>query len=143
MKLMHTLSGLSPSARNGSADDPTITSLPLNALEAFIPGYSLLSGFFFEAFGLDASVLVPALALAFAVFTSYRFIYRYAFTVFETYLTSSISIEAGDDIHEQVMHWLGGQRTTKSSRSLVVRTGVESTWDPEDDKFQSAVTEDG
>jgi hypothetical protein len=101
---MHTLSGLFLLTRNKSVNDFIIISLPFNALKAFISEYSLLLGFFFEIFGLDVFVLVFIFALAFIVFTFYRFIYRYAFTVFETYLIFLINIEAGDDIHKHVIY---------------------------------------
>jgi mitochondrial chaperone BCS1 len=118
---------------NDKIANQTISNLPTTILEAFIPGYSLISRFLWEFFGFDVSLIVSALAIGATLFTAGRFLYGHAREIFERYFTSSISIELADDMWDHIMYWLVEQRTTKASRSLVAKTGVETTWDPEDD----------
>jgi len=132
-----------PQPDGNDTSNKSITHLPTSLLEAFIPGYSLISRYLQEAFGFDVSVIVSVLSFAFALFTAGRFVYRHSFALFERYFMSSISVEAEDDIHDHIMAWLAEQRMSKVSRSLVAKTGIESAWDPEDDTVGDSIEPDG
>jgi len=44
-----------------------LTNLPLNILEAFIPGYGLISKFILDTFGFDIGIVVLISLILFAV----------------------------------------------------------------------------
>ncbi|KAL8673219.1 MAG: hypothetical protein Q9168_002371 [Polycauliona sp. 1 TL-2023] len=119
----------------GSADLPkdnatvSVTQLPANILDAFVPGYPVISKFIRDSFGFDISIVVSLCLLVFGFFTSAKFIWTYAYQYFEDYCTSYICIESDDDIFTHVMDWLADQNISKSSRTLMATTGRESPWD--------------
>ncbi|KAI4235618.1 MAG: hypothetical protein LQ352_008074, partial [Teloschistes flavicans] len=119
----------------GKTDLPTdnatasVTPLPASILDAFIPGYSVVSNFIWNVFGFDISLAVSVSFLVFGLFTSSKFIWHYAYKYFEDYCTSFICIESGDDIFDHVMEWLAEQKISKKSRTLTAKTGRESAWD--------------
>ncbi|KAL8910400.1 MAG: hypothetical protein Q9171_004309 [Xanthocarpia ochracea] len=107
----------------------SVTQLPANILDAFIPGYPVISKFIRDSFGFDISIVVSLSLLAFGLFTSARFIWHYAYEYFEDYFMSYICIESDDDIFYHVMEWLAEQKISKKSRTLMATTGRESAWD--------------
>ncbi|KAL8872148.1 MAG: hypothetical protein Q9174_002170 [Haloplaca sp. 1 TL-2023] len=119
----------------GRADLPSdnatasITQLPANILDAFIPGYPVISGFVRDVFGFDISIVVSLSLLVFGLFTSLKFTWQHTYSWFKEYFTSFISIESDDDIFEHVMDWLAEQKISKKSRTLMAKTGRESAWD--------------
>ncbi|KAL8965707.1 MAG: hypothetical protein Q9183_003724 [Haloplaca sp. 2 TL-2023] len=119
----------------GRADLPSdnstasITQLPANILDAFIPGYPVISGFVRDVFGFDISIVVSLSLLAFGLFTSLKFTGQHAYGWFKEYFTSFISIESDDDIFDHVMDWLAELKISKKSRTLMAKTGRESAWD--------------
>ena len=114
-----------PSGENGTG---SITELPANILEAFIPGYSIISRFLLEVLGFDITVVVSVCFLAFGLVTSLKYLYTHAYEQFKTYFMSFVSIESEDDIYEHVMDWLGEQQVSQQSQALMARTGHYS-WD--------------
>ena len=117
-----------PSGENGTG---SITELPANILEAFIPGYSIISRFLLEVLGFDITVVVSVCFLAFGLATSLKYLYTHAYEQFKTYFMSFISIESEDDIYEHVMDWLGEQQVSQKSQALMARTGHYS-WDADE-----------
>lgn len=117
-----------PSISPGDSNTTSFTQLPANILEAFIPGYSIISRFLLEVLGFDITVVVSVCFLVFGLVTSITFLWNHAYNYFKTYLMSFISIESDDDIYEHVMDWLGEQRVSQKSQSLMARTGHYS-WD--------------
>ncbi|KAL8685990.1 MAG: hypothetical protein Q9218_007421 [Villophora microphyllina] len=119
----------------GKTDTPSdnstasVTQFPASILDAFIPGYSIISNFIRDVFGFDISLVVSVSFLAFGLFTSFKFIWRHAYKFFEDYCMSFICIESDDDIFDHVMEWLAEQRISKKSRTLMAKTGRESAWD--------------
>lgn len=107
----------------------SITQLPANLLEAFIPGYSVISKFVLDALGIDITLVVSVCLLLFGLVTASTFISRHASSMFEKYFMSAISIESHDDIYDHVMAWLASQAITQNSRSLMAKTGRENAWD--------------
>lgn len=120
-----SLPTISPSGVNTTG---SITQLPANILEAFIPGYSIISRFLLEALGFDVTVVVSVCFLTFGLTTSIKYLWNNAYEYFKTYFMSFISIESDDDIYEHVMDWLGEQQVSQKSQSLMARTGHYS-WD--------------
>ncbi len=119
-----------------------ITQLPANLLEAFIPGYSVISKFILEALGIDTTLVVSVCLLMFGLVTAATFLWRHTSDLFEKYCMSAISVESDDDIYDHIMAWLSAQKVTQNSRSLIAKTGRESAWDltnPEDEDMDENV----
>ncbi len=107
----------------------SITQLPANILEAFIPGYSVISKFLLDALGFDITLLVSVCFLVFGLATSLTFAWKHLYRQFEEYCMSFIRIDSDDDIHDHVMEWLASQKISKTSRKLMAKTGRENAWD--------------
>ena len=110
----------------------SITQLPANILEAFIPGYSIISGYLWEVLGFDITLVVSICLLIFGIFTAGKYVWKHAFEWFENYFTSFVSINSDDDIYDHVMEWLTAQDISTKSRSLMAKTRYESAWDLQD-----------
>jgi chaperone BCS1 len=110
----------------------SLGQIPANVLEAFIPGYSLISGFILEWLGFDISIIVSIFALLLGVVTAVRYLYKALRTLGLDYLTASITVYAGDDIYDHVLGWVSEQAVTMKSRELVVKSGWVCMWDDED-----------
>lgn len=109
----------------------SITQLPANILEAFIPGYGIISRFLLEVLGFDITVVVSISFLVFGLISSIRYLWTHVSGQFKIHFMSFISIESEDDIYEHVMDWLGGQSVSKNSLCLMARTGTYA-WDADD-----------
>lgn len=107
----------------------SVTQLPTNILEAFIPGYSLISKFLLDALGFDITILVSVLFLGFGLATSLKFAWKHISEQFNEYFMSYIRIDSDDDIYQHVMEWLRVQNVSKNSRKLIAKTGRENAWD--------------
>jgi len=106
-----------------------ITQLPANILEAFIPGYSLISKFFLDALGFDITLLVSICFLGFGLATGLTLAWKVFYRQFEEYCMSSIRIDSDDDIYEHIMEWLTKQKISINSRKLMAKSGRENAWD--------------
>ena len=107
----------------------SITQLPANMLEAFIPGYSVISKFLLDVLGFDITLLVSVCFLVFGLATSLTFAWKHAYRRFEEYFMSFIRIDSDDDIHDHIMEWLASHKISRSSRKLMAKTGFENAWD--------------
>ncbi|KAL8753553.1 MAG: hypothetical protein Q9184_005390 [Pyrenodesmia sp. 2 TL-2023] len=107
----------------------SITQLPANILDAFIPGYPIISRFIRDVFGFDISIVVSVSLILVGLFTGLKFAGKYAYQYFERYCTSFVCIESDDDIFDYVMEWLAEQKVSKRSRTLMAKTGRENAWD--------------
>lgn len=116
---------LSPDNNNTTS----LTRLPANLLEALIPGYSIISGFLLDVLGFDITLVVSVFAFVFGLYTAVKFIWKHAYAQFQEYFMSFICIDSDDDIYDQVMKWLQGQKMVQKSRSLVAKTSQQSIWD--------------
>ena len=125
-----------PGLQSVDASDPnrsmSITQMPANILEAFIPGYSIISKYLWEVLGFDITLIVSICLLIFGNFTAGKYVWKNAFEWFEYHFMSFISINSDDDIYDHVMEWLAAQDISKKSRSLMTKTGHESAWDLQD-----------
>ncbi|KAL6722109.1 hypothetical protein ACLMJK_001215 [Lecanora helva] len=107
----------------------SITQLPANILEAFIPGYSVISKFLLDSLGFDITLLVSVCFLVFGLVTSLNYAGKHAYRQFEEYCMSFIRIDSDDDIYEHIMEWLASQKISVNSRKLMARSGRENAWD--------------
>lgn len=114
----------------------SLTQLPANILEAFIPGYSIISQFLLDVLGFDVTLVVSVCFLIFALGTSVKFLWRHALAQFSIYFMSSISVDSDDDIYRHIMAWLADQPMSHVSRSLMAKTGKESAWDSAENTFE-------
>lgn len=110
----------------------SLTQLPANLLEAFIPGYSIVSRFLLEALGFDVTLVVSTCLLVFGLYKGVNFIWSHAYAQFRTYFMSFISVDSDDEIYKHVMIWLQGQNIVKNSRTLVAKTAQQNVWDLQD-----------
>lgn len=117
---------------NGTAAN--LTDLPNNILEAFIPGYSLISRFILDAFGFDIGLVVSLGLLVFATVTSVTYVWGKSFSLFQDYYMSNVYIDDSDDLYDSVLEWIAEQRMSKVSRSIkaVTRYGMSHTEAEED-----------
>ena len=109
-----------------------ITQLP-NILEAFIPGYSVISRFLLDTFNFDITLVVSASLLLFGLFTAAKYLWNHASEQFHRYFTSFINVESHDDIYDHVMDWLASRDVVKKSRSLQAQSSQQNAWDLEPD----------
>ena len=114
-----------------AADNSTtnISQLPANILEAFIPGYSVISKFLLDVLGFDITLAVSVCFVIFALATSLKFVGKHAYELFEEYCMSYIRIDSDDDIYDHIMEWLASQNVSKNSRKLMAKDGRENAWD--------------
>ena len=129
LNALRNLQGVDASGVNKTT---SITQLPANILEAFIPGYSIISKFLWDVLGFDITLVVSICLLTFGIFTSSKYAWSHTFDWFEEYFMSFISINSDDDIYDHVMEWLTAQDISKKSRSLMAKTRHESAWDVQD-----------
>ena len=112
---------------NGTGD---MRKLPANILETFIPGFSMIAQFMYEAIGFDITLLVSISLLLFGLMTALRYIGRHAYDWFEEYCMSYIRIDCNDDIYEHLMDWISKHKVSATSRKLSVMTDhEEESWD--------------
>ena len=135
---LRALNAASP-PENATAATTGFTSLPVNILEAFIPGYSVISRFLLDLLGFDITLVVSVSLLLFGLFTSIKFLWRHASEQFETYCTSFINIESHDDIYDHVMDWLAAHDVVKNSRSLMAESSQQNAWDLEHSETEDEV----
>ena len=123
-----------PSASNGNENATTsITQLPVNILEAFIPGYSIISRFLLEVLGFDITVVVSVCFLVFGLLTSIQLLWSHAYRLFKTYYMSFITIESDDDIYAHVIAWVEEQKVSKDAQTLMAKAGLFALDDDLDD----------
>ena len=115
----------------------SITQLPANLLEAFIPGYSIISKFLLDTVGIDITLIVSLCLLVFGLGSTSYFLWQHAEKQFTKWLTSSINITSDDDIYDHIMDWLAKQNIVIRSRSLMAKTGRLNPWDLEDSEAPS------
>lgn len=92
--------------------------LPVNILDAFLPGYSMISGFILHTFGFDISILVSLAVVGAAIITSGRYCFQWAASMVNRFYTASITVSGSEDIQEQLIQWVSNQPVCHESRSL-------------------------
>ena len=92
--------------------------LTSSLLEAFIPGYGIVSKVVFDTFGFDIGVLVPIILFLLTFYTSTRFFWRNIASLFSEYCVAYIYFDDHDDLFGSVLAWIALQQVTKKSRRL-------------------------
>jgi hypothetical protein len=100
---------------------PGFGYLPTSILDAFIPGYSVISEYLLKVFGFDISIIVSILVLGFACTTGTHHIYRNLLASFLTYFTASVVVNCHDTIYDNISSWAAEQQDLKRVRSLRVQ----------------------
>ncbi|KAK7615641.1 BCS1 N terminal-domain-containing protein [Phyllosticta paracitricarpa] len=96
----------------------SLAELPSNLLEAFIPGYSLISRFVLLNFGFDVGIIVSLGVLTWALFTSVQYLFYLGYGIFANHYMSSVYIDDEDDLFHKILAWVAKQRMSKRSRSI-------------------------
>ena len=96
----------------------SLTQLPSTILEAFIPGYALISRVLSDLLGFDISQVVSILAIAIALFTAASFAWTHASKQFLRFFSASITIDMDDPIYDHILRWASVQRSLMTVRSL-------------------------
>ncbi|KAL9129232.1 MAG: hypothetical protein Q9217_002273 [Psora testacea] len=113
----------------GTNTTATFTQLPANILEAFIPGYGIISRFLLDVLGFDITLVVSVCALVFGFATAGKFIWKHVYQQVQTYFMSYIRIERHDDIYDYIMEWVASQKVSRDSRNLIAKTNYENPWE--------------
>ena len=102
-------------ANNNSSQPFQLTT---SLLEAFVPGYSIVSKVVLDTLGFDIGVLVPIILFLFTFYTSTRFFWRNIASLFNEYCVAYIYFDDNDDLFGSVLAWIALQQVTKNSRRL-------------------------
>ena len=132
MAITRAFQALKSSSQLLNSSEGSLTQLPANILEIFIPGYSIISGFLLDFLGFDIALIVSICLFAFGFTTAVKFIWTNAYKGFQRHFMSFIQVDSDDDIFKHVMHWLRAQHFIKNSRRLVAKTDSQTVWDLED-----------
>lgn len=118
MDFTKVILALNATADGANGTKSSLSDLPSTILEAFIPGYGILSAFFWQYAGFDIGIIITAGFIAFALIHTVSYIWEKALYIFYSYLLSSVSIDDGDDLFEGVLEWIASQKITQSTRSI-------------------------
>lgn len=101
-------------------------------LEAFIPGYSVISRFISQALGFDAGSVVSVGLLLFAVAKAWQYVSKTIWFLLTEYASSLVYIEEHDELFNSVLDWIAEQRVGRMATRLKAVTKQGSS--PEDDR---------
>lgn len=87
-------------------------------LEAFIPGYSIISRFISQTFGFDAGAVMSVGLLAFALMTAWKYVSRTLWTFFSEYASSLVYLDENDELFKSVLDWIAQQRVGRVATRL-------------------------
>lgn len=106
--------------KQSTASNSTVnlTNLSPNILEAFIPGYGIISNIIQERFGFDIGVIVTTALLCFATISGVKYFWKNFYSSFRDSFMSYIVIDGKDDLFRNVLAWASEQQMTKRSRRL-------------------------
>ena len=119
-------------ASNGTAASGN-TSLAPNILEAFIPGYGVISRFILEAVGFDIGILVSACLLIAGLYTSSKYLGKSLSSFFDDYLVTSVYFDDHDDLYRNVLNWIAEQHVATRARRLKAVSKYGSSSQGEED----------
>jgi chaperone BCS1 len=105
---------------------PPIPPPDTAVLEAFIPGYSLISRFFVTYLHIDPSIYVPYILVGGVLAAALRLIARQARALVEEHFVSTVEIRATDEIYQYLTYWLARQDFVGQSRHVVAGTRAAS-----------------
>lgn len=108
-----------------------MTQIPASIIEAFVPGYSIISKLLYESLGFDITFAVSLCLLVSGLITFCLLVWKHGYSFFEAYFTSFICTDADDDIYDHIMEWLSEQSVSTYSRSLMAKTARGTSWESE------------
>ncbi|PLN75593.1 BCS1 N terminal-domain-containing protein [Aspergillus taichungensis] len=105
---------------------PTDPVFPSDAalLDAFIPGYSMVSGLLRAYLHVDLSAYLPYLALLAVVAFSVNYLVMRFWYLLEEYCVSTAEIRMDDEISKHLMFWVAQQPLTKKMHHFVAATRI-------------------
>lgn len=115
---------------------------PLQLLEYFFPGFSILSGVLQRQFKIDLNVYIPLFLLSGCLLVAWGYLSNYFWAQIHRYFMSSVDIRVDDEIYNMLMSWVSQQSFARSARRFVVNTDLNSRswyvfrwdyWDDDDD----------
>ena len=114
-----------------STSSPNMTHLPDTILEAFIPGYSLLSSLMLSVFGFDASFLLSLTAVAAGLVTGGQYVFKRLKALFLQFFTCTIHIESEDEFYYYLTTWITKVEALKNLRAIQIQSvsGHEGFYD--------------
>ncbi|KAJ9640034.1 hypothetical protein H2199_006268 [Coniosporium tulheliwenetii] len=107
---------------DAGADAGLSNLIPGTVLEAFVPGYGLISRFILHAFGFDIGIVVSLGLVVFATATAIRYLKQWGKSIFFNYLTSDVHIEQEDDLFDNVLEWISQQQMAQTARTIKAAT---------------------
>ncbi|OJJ46179.1 hypothetical protein ASPZODRAFT_67073 [Penicilliopsis zonata CBS 506.65] len=128
---------------NASGISPPILAPSETALlEAFIPGYPLVSRFLTSYFHVDISSYLPFIVALAALTAAVKYSADACFQLFTEHLVSTAEIRLNDDMYNYLMFWLSRQEFSSRSPRFVASTklGSEFIWD--DDEEEEALEDE-
>ncbi|KAF4635755.1 hypothetical protein G7Y89_g2338 [Cudoniella acicularis] len=116
-----------PAASNPNwAADPTHLNTQTALLDAFFPGFSLLSSGLYKYSKIDLSVYVPIIIVLGVVVIAFRYASQWFWEFMDTYLMSTADIRIDDEMYNMLMSWIANQQFAKRSRRFVANTNLNS-----------------
>ena len=119
---------LSPHQLPSTPEFPDLLQVNLQTalLEAFFPGFSLLSSTLYKYSKIDLTRYVHTLlALGVLVFAS-QYISAWAWQFVDSHLMSTADIRVDDEMYNMLMSWVANQQFAKRSRRFVANTNLNS-----------------
>jgi chaperone BCS1 len=95
-------------------------------LEAFFPGFSLISSGILKYAKVDISLYLPMLLALGAVVLSGRYLYDWAWELLDQYAMSTADVRVDDEMYNMLMGWIANQQFAKRSRRFVANTNLNS-----------------
>ncbi|RLM01971.1 hypothetical protein CFD26_108933 [Aspergillus turcosus] len=102
------------------------TTIDTAVLDAFIPGYSVLSRLLGSYLQIDLSYYLPFLVMAAAATASLRYSIKRLIRLLGEYFTSTAEIRLDDEIYNYLMFWMAQQPFTKRTTHFVAGTKISS-----------------
>ena len=122
----------------GQAANTNLTQLPSSILEAFVPGYGLISRYLLETFAFDISLIVSVCVLFFALGTGMQYAGRYLSSMIFSVCSSSITIYNFDPIFDHILDWIAEQNSLRRVRNLKAETAGDGLDDGDLDDMKLA-----
>lgn len=126
MPTMESYSGHNHNISNSRNANATGTTIDTAVLDAFIPGYSVLSRLLGSYLQIDLSYYLPFLVMAAAATASLRYSTKRLIRLLGEYFTSTAEIRLDDEIYNYLMFWMAQQPFTKRTTHFVAGTKISS-----------------
>jgi len=106
--------------------DPNMLNPQTALLEAFFPGFSLLSSGLLKYTKIDISLYLPILLLLGAIIFSSRYLYEWIWEMLDRHAMSTADVRVDDEMYNMLMAWIANQKFSKRSRRFVANTNLNS-----------------